>query len=324
MNPCVIGIDIGGTNTVLGLVERSGNCVAEATLPTRGAEPVGQFLPRLYEHVEILLQRATDEGLTLQGIGIGAPNANFYTGTIEHPPNLAWEGVTPLAEFVRERFGVPVALTNDANAAALGEMFFGAAQGMKNFVVVTLGTGLGSGIVVDGNVLYGSDGFAGELGHVTVVQGGRQCGCGRRGCLETYASATGIRRTVAELIADRMDAETNASPLRDIPFSALTAAHIAETAKLGDALALEAFERTGDILGRALANTIAYLSPEAIILFGGLANAGELLLQPTRRAMQAHTLNIFRGKTLLLVSTLMERNAAVLGASALIWKELAA
>jgi len=324
MNPCVIGMDIGGTNTVLGLVDRAGTCFAETTLPTLGTEPVERFLPRLYERLEMLLHRATDEGFALQGIGIGAPNANYYTGTIEYPPNLAWEGVTPLAGLVRERFGVPVALTNDANAAVLGEMLFGAAQGMKNFLVVTLGTGLGSGIVVDGTVLYGSDGFAGELGHVTVVQHGRQCGCGRRGCLETYASATGIRRTVAELIADRMDAQTNQSPLRDIPFSALTAAQIAQAAQAGDALALEAFERTGDILGRTLANTIAYLSPEAIILFGGLANAGELLLQPTRSAMQTHTLNIFQGKTRLLVSALMERNAAVLGAAALIWKELAA
>jgi glucokinase len=278
---------------------------------------VEYFLPRLYDATESLLKPFEGE-YTLAGIGIGAPNANYYSGTIEKAPNLNWGDIVPLRELVAKRFGVPVALTNDANAAALGEMLFGAARGMKHFMVITLGTGLGSGIVVNGDVLYGSDGFAGEVGHITVREGGRVCGCGRRGCLETYVSATGIRRTIAEILAER----TESSALRDVAFSAITAADIAKAAQNGDVLAQEAFQRTGEILGKALANLIACFSPEAIILFGGLANAGDLIVEPTKRTLSATTLNIFQGKTQILLSHLMDKNAAVLGASALMWKEL--
>lgn len=312
-----LGIDIGGTNTALGVVDSEGNCLADASIPTLAAEPFAAFFPRLAQAVEELLRRV-ETPHTLVGIGIGAPNANYYSGTIEQAPNLDWGDVVPLRSAVYEHFGVPVAITNDANAAALGEMLFGAAKGMKHFIVITLGTGLGSGIVVNGDVLYGADGFAGEVGHIIVQDGGRVCGCGRQGCLETYASATGIRRTLAEIFAKR----TESSPLRDRAFSDISAADIAKAAQNGDALAQEAFLRTGEILGKALANVIACFSPEAVILFGGLANAGNLILEPTKRALDQTTLNIFRGKTALLLSEQSENNAAVLGASALIWKEL--
>ncbi|MBL7992099.1 MAG: ROK family protein [Candidatus Kapabacteria bacterium] len=312
-----LGIDIGGTNTVLGVVDAQGVCLAETFLQTRASEPVEYYLPRLYDSIESLYSTvsATCE---MKGIGIGAPNGNYYSGTIEQAANLNWGDIVYMRQLVHERFGVPVALTNDANAAALGEMLFGAARGMKHFLVVTLGTGLGSGIMVNGDVLYGSDGFAGELGHTIVKENGRMCGCGRRGCLETYSSASGIRRTMVELFAER----TESSGLRDVSFNAMTAAAISAAAQAGDTLAQTAFELTGATLGKALANVIACFSPEAVILFGGLANAGDLILNPTRRAMEETTLNIFQGKTRLLLSELMDKNAAVLGASALMWKEL--
>jgi glucokinase len=330
MKPIVLGIDIGGTNTVLGVVDEHGTCLADGTIPTRGSEPFAAFLPRLLAAAELVLEpfaamhELHHEPLhyELRAVGIGAPNANYYTGTIEHPPNLNWQGITPLAALVREHFGVPTALTNDANAAALGEGLYGAARGMKNFIIITLGTGLGSGIVVGGEVLYGADGFAGELGHVTAhgmsASAGRVCGCGRRGCLETYASATGICRTAFELMAE-YGAQ---SRLRAIAFNDLTAATLAREAHAGDFIAQQAFERTGAVLGASMANTVAAFSPEAIIFFGGLANAGELIMHPTREAFDAHMLNIFKGKTKLLFSALMDSNAAVLGASALAWKEL--
>lgn len=318
LQPVVLGIDIGGTNTVLGFVDEQGNCLAETFLPTRASEQVEYFLPRLYDSIESL-RSTLSEKYEMKGIGVGAPNANYYSGTIEQAANLNWGAVVHLRQAIQLRFGVPVALTNDANAAALGEMLFGAARGMKHFLVVTLGTGLGSGIVVNGDVLYGSDGFAGELGHSIIEPNGRMCGCGRRGCLETYASASGIRRTIFQLFAER----TEPSALRDVSFNAMTAAAISAAAQTGDILANAAFHHTGELLGKAFANVITSFSPEAIILFGGLANAGNLILQPTRRAMEETTLNIFQGKTRLLLSALMEKNAAVLGASALIWKELA-
>jgi glucokinase len=331
MTPIVLGIDIGGTNTVFGIVDEHGACLADGTIPTRAQEPVEHFLPRLFDATEHLLEpfAATH---ALKSVGIGAPNANYYTGTVEHPPNLNWQGVTPLAASIRERFGVPTALTNDANAAALGEGLYGAARGMKNFMVITLGTGLGSGIVVNGDVLYGADGFAGELGHVTAsgVQGasnlmltGRQCGCGRRGCLETYVSATGICRTAFELVAELSTETVMASGVRAFTFETLSAAELARLAHSGDALANEAFKRTGTVLGVSMANAVAAFSPEAIIFFGGLANAGDLILRPTQAAFDAHVLTIFKGTTKLMFSALMSSNAAVLGASALAWKEVA-
>jgi len=312
-----LGIDIGGTNTSLGFVTQKGTMVAESQMPTRAHEPATAFVARLHAAIEKMLAKikATHE---LKGIGVGAPNANYYKGTVEYPPNIKWEGVTNLVEMIRHHYPVPVAITNDANAAAIGEMKFGAAKGMKHFIVITLGTGLGSGIVVDGKMVYGHDGFAGELGHTIVNENGRFCGCGRRGCLETYVSAGGICRTVFELLGERKEE----SELRDISFHQLTSKMISDAALRGDKIALEAFDVTGKVLGIKLADAVAHTSPEAIILFGGLSAAGELLLKPTARYMEEYMLNIFKGKVRLLPSALLEGNAAVLGASALIWNEL--
>ena len=311
------GVDIGGTNTVLGLVDREGRVHLDLAIPTHPQEGPAAFVTRLNSAIAEMVERPAAQ-CALKGVGIGAPNANYYRGTVESPPNLGWKGVVNVVEMVRRQHNVPIAITNDANAAALGEMIFGAAKGMKDFIVITLGTGLGSGIVCNGSLVYGADGFAGEIGHTIVDPEGRQCGCGRKGCLETYASATGICRTVFELLCNAR-AE---SVLRDIRPSELTAKMIADAARNGDAVAREAFESTGRILGLKLADSSAYTSPEAILLFGGLAQAGALLFEPTRRHMEASLLNIFRGKVKLLPSGLEEGNIAVLGASALIWNEL--
>lgn len=312
----VLGVDIGGTNTKLGYVDRQGLCIADDVMPTRSDEPSAVFFRRLHAQAE-QLRSTLGPSHRLLGVGIGAPNANYYKGTIEHPPNLSWVWVDIHAELA-PYYHVPIAATNDANAAALGEMLFGAAKGMRDFIVITLGTGLGSGIVVNGEMVYGASGFAGEIGHVIVDPGGRACGCGRRGCLEVYASATGLRLTVAELLA-RSDAP---SPLRDLDFEELSSRLIFEAARNGDPIALEGFELTGDFLGRKLADAVAYTSPEAIFLFGGLATSGDLLFNPVRRALEDNLLNIYRGTVKLLPSGIPEGKAAILGASALIWKEL--
>jgi glucokinase len=251
------------------------------------------------------------------GIGIGAPNANYYKKTIEYPPNLNW-GYVEVENYIRRYFLQPVALTNDANAAALGEMYYGVAKGMKDFIVITLGTGLGSGIVVNGNLVYGHDGFAGEIGHTVAVPDGRQCGCGKRGCLETYASAPGIKRTCFELLAKY----NYSSNLRKIIFEDLDAKMITEAALQGDKIALEAFDYTAKLLGMKLADAVAHTSPEAIILFGGLANAGDLLLIPTKKYMEENLFHVFRNKVKILKSELNEGKSAVLGAAALIWHEI--
>ena len=312
-----LGIDIGGTNTKVGIVDHEGDCIANSVLPTKADEPVENFLPRLFHTIEALMQPFQDS-VELLGIGIGAPNANYYTGLIEQPANLTWRDKTPLAQLVADEYKVPVKLTNDANAAAIGEMKFGVAKGMKNFVVLTLGTGLGSGIVVNGEVLYGADGFAGEFGHVIVNTQGRMCGADRRGCLEAYVSATGICRTVYKLLADY----PWKSELRDIPFNSLTAEMITEAALNKDRIAIEAFEYTGRIFGMKLSDLVAILSPEAIILFGGLTRAKEHLFEPTKRYMEQYMFPIFRNKVKVLPSGLEGANTAVLGASALIWNEL--
>jgi glucokinase len=314
-----LGIDIGGTNTVLGFVTHSGSILAESSMATNSSEPADLFVARLHVKIKEMLEKV-GETCELKGIGIGAPNANYYKGTVEFPPNLQWEGVTDLVNMIRQYYNVPVAITNDANAAAIGEMKFGAAKGMKHFIVITLGTGLGSGIIVDGKMVYGHDGFAGEIGHVIVDVNGRMCGCGRRGCLETYVSAGGICRTVFELLAERKEE----SELRNVGFNQLTSKMISDAALRGDVIALAAFEETGRILGWKLADAVAHTSPEAIILFGGLSAAGELLLNPTRRYMEEYMLNIFKNKVKLLSSGLREGNTAVLGASALMWNELEA
>jgi len=311
-----LGIDIGGTNTAFGFVNKNGICIHGSSIPTCPNEPANILFNRLHNEVDNICKKFADEQ-RLIGIGIGAPNANYFKGTIEQPPNLNW-GVVNILEILKEYYDLPSAITNDANAAAIGEMQFGAAKGMKDFVVITLGTGLGSGIVVNGQLVYGADSFAGEIGHTIVDPSGRECGCGRKGCLEAYASANGIRRTVYELIAT-----TNTpSKLRDISFNQLTAKDISLAANSGDKLALLAFDYTAKILGLKLADTVAHLSPEAIILFGGLALAGDLLLKPTKNYMEKFLLPIFRNKVKILPSALPGSNAAVLGAAALIWNEL--
>ena len=312
-----LGVDIGGTNTKFGLVEREGKCIAEMSIPTNAHEPAENLIARLHEKAGEMC-RPLEGKYALKGIGIGAPNANYYRGTVENPPNLSWKGVVDVSALVRKYYDLPVAVTNDANAAALGEMLYGAAKGMKDFIVITLGTGLGSGIVSRGELVYGADGFAGEIGHTTVDPQGRECGCGGRGHLETYASATGICRTVSELLATRR----TESELRSTAPHDLTSRMIADAAGRGDEIAKEAFEITGRILGMKLADSVAHLSPEAIILFGGLAAAGALIFDPTKRSLEEHLLWIFRNKVKLLPSGLKEGDTAVLGASALIWNEI--
>ncbi len=312
-----LGVDIGGTNTKFGLVDRGGKCIAEMSIATNAHEPAENLIARLHEKVEEM-RRPLSGKYELRGVGIGAPNANYYRGTIENPPNLSWKGVVDMAALIRKYYDLPVAVTNDANAAALGEMLYGAARGMKNFIVITLGTGLGSGIVAGGELVYGADGFAGEIGHTTVDPEGRECGCGGRGHLETYASAGGICRTVSELLSVRR----TESELRAIAPRDLTSMMIAGAAGRGDGIAKEAFEFTGRILGMKLADSVAHVSPEAIILFGGLAAAGALIFDPTKRSLEEYLLPIFRGKVQLLPSGLREGDVAVLGASALIWNEI--
>ena len=314
--PYVVGIDIGGTNTVFGIVDARGNVIASNSIKTGKHANIEDYIAELKVALNKLIE-AHDAKDKIHGIGVGAPNSNYFTGTIEYATNLPWKGVVPLAKLLTEAFGVPVAVTNDANAAAIGEMTYGAARGMKDFIMITLGTGVGSGIVVNGQLVYGHDGFAGELGHVIVKpSNGRMCGCGRTGCLETYCSATGVARTAREFLEIR----TDPSRLRDLPIEEITSKDVYDAAIAGDKLAREIFQYTGEIMGRAFANVVAFSSPVAIILFGGLARAGELLMKPIKESMDRNMLNMFKGKTKLLLSELKESDAAVLGASALGWE----
>jgi glucokinase len=314
MAEVAVGLDIGGTNTVIGLVDQSGSCLAAGALKTGQHAEVKGFVNAVADEIERLLVVSQAD---LVGIGIGAPNANYFAGTIEDAPNLRWKGVLPLADLFKRHFPQQrIVVTNDANAAAIGEMLFGAAQGMKDFIVITLGTGVGSGIVVNGELLYGHDGFAGEIGHTIAVLDGRQCGCGRRGCLETYASAGGICRTVFELLAT----SNEPSELRGISFQDLTAVKVTAAAQRGDRIALDTFVYTGKILGLKLADAIAHTSPEAIFLFGGPTKAGRLIFAPTEKYMNEFVLHLFRGKVKLLPSGLADENVAALGAAALIWQ----
>lgn len=318
MTDVVIGIDIGGTFTKFGIVDKDGNCLVENFTSTDKFIDFEVYLEHLHTEIEELINGLQVE-ISIKGIGVGAPNGNYYHGTIEHAPNLNWKGIVPFVEKFSEFFpGLSIVLTNDANAAAIGEMIYGGAVNMKDFIVITLGTGLGSGIVVDGKVVYGHGGFAGELGHMNVKHRGRHCGCGKSGCLETYVSATGIKRTVFKLLAERVDQ----SELRSLSFEEITAKMISEAAKKGDKIALEAFEITGRILGVKLADAVTCTSPEAIFLFGGLSKAGELIFKPTRKYMEENLFPIYKGKVKLLPSLLQDTNTAVLGASALIWNEL--
>lgn len=318
MIKAVVGIDIGGTFTKIGIVDQKGKCLKANYLNTKQIRDFDKFLKILSGEIKVLTDSLRKD-IDISGVGVGAPNANYYRGTIEDAPNLNWKGIIPFVKKFKKYFpGLPVVLTNDANAAALGEMFYGGAKNMKNFVVITLGTGLGSAFVVDGRLMYGNDGHAGELGHVNINQNGRRCRCGKKGCLETYVSATGIRRTMFNLLHGRSDK----SSLRDLDCNELTSKMIYDAAKTGDALALEAFSVTGEILGKKLADVVAITDPEAIFILGGLAQAGDLLLKPTRISMTKNLFPVFRGTVKILPSKLKEKNAAVLGAGALVWTEL--
>ena len=315
--PYVIGIDMGGTNTVFGIVDARGTVIASNSIKTAKHSDINDYIDELYQEINRLIV-ANDAVDKIHGIGIGAPNANYFTGRIEGGVNLPWPSPIPLADLVSAKFGIPVAITNDANAAAIGEMTYGVARGLKDFIMITLGTGVGSGIVVNGQMVYGHDGFAGELGHVIVKRtNGRMCGCGRTGCLEAYASATGVARTAREFLDARTGEQ---SLLRNIDIDSITSKDVFDAAVAGDKLAKDVFEFTGEILGEALADFISFSSPEAIILFGGLTKSGDLLMKPVKEAMDKNTMAVFRGKVKLLISELKESDAAVLGASALGWE----
>ena len=307
-----LGIDIGGTNTSFGIVSRRGEILKKGWMKTVGHPTAEDYVAALSQKIKPLFEGI--DAAQIHGIGIGAPNANFYTGEIAYAANLPWEGIVPLAALVKEAFKKEVTITNDANAAALGEMTYGAAKGMNDFIMVTLGTGVGSGFVANGALIYGHDGYAGELGHVIAVRDGRLCGCGRNGCLERYASATGIVITAEEWLLER-----NTPTLLHEHNKKLTAHDIHQAAEKGDAMALEIFEFTGKILGQTLADAVTITSPEAIIFFGGLARAGKLILEPTKRHMETNLLRIFKDKIKLLPSALPDTDAAILGASALVW-----
>ncbi len=310
-----IGIDIGGTNTKFGLVNHRGEILAKGSIKTEEYKQVEDFIEALYVNIKPLIDQVSGNQ-TLDGIGVGAPNANYYTGTIELAPNLPWKGVVPFAELMTKKFGVPCKMTNDANAAALGEMMFGAARGMKDFIMITLGTGVGSGIVASGSLIYGHDGFAGELGHTVVKPGGRKhWSTGSEGSLEAYASATGIAITAKKFRAEFPDSMLNQYREEDI-----NSKTVHECAMAGDPTAIEVFRYTGQKLGEALANFVMFSSPEAILLFGGVIKAGEFLLKPTKLHMERNLLPIFRSKVKLVFSELDEADAAILGASALVWE----
>ncbi len=315
MGEFAIGIDIGGTNTKFGLVDKDGNSFSEGSIKTQQYEKAEDFVKDLSAELNKIISAQKD--CVIKGIGIGAPNGNFFRGTIEFAPNLRWKGIIKLADLFKNYFDYPVILTNDANAAAIGEMIYGAAKNMHDFILVTLGTGLGSGFVANGEMIYGHDGFAGELGHTIVIPEGRQCGCGRKGCLEQYASATGIVKTAIEML----EYSYSDSILKKYNREDITSEEIFEAAKAGDKIALDAFDYTGNILGMGLANGVAVTSPEAIILFGGLSLAGDFIFKPAKKYMEEYLLNIYKNKINIIPSALNDKNAAILGARAVVWKE---
>ena len=299
-----LGIDIGGTNTVVGLVDKEGKVLGTDSVKTQSFPVLEEYVKTVSKLAKDLIAKNNVSIDDIVGLGIGAPNANYYTGNIEMAPNLPWkQDKVPLAKMFREELNIPVTITNDANAAALGEKMYGVAKDMDNFIMITLGTGVGSGIVINGQLVYGHDGFAGELGHVIIERNGRLCGCGRRGCLETYCSATGIVRTAKE---------------RNTPF--LTSKDIYDAAVKGDETAIDIFKETGTRLGRAFADMVVFSSPEAFVLFGGLAKAGDFIVKYTKEAMEESIMPIFKGKVKILLSTMKDADAAVLGASALAWQ----
>ncbi len=316
MSSYAIGIDVGGTNTKFGIVNAKGEIIDQGRMPTNQYEVIEDFIDDLYNNLTPMIAKVGGKE-NIIGIGMGAPNGNIYTGTIEYAPNLKWKGIIPVADLMKKKFGLDSKLTNDANAAAVGEMMFGCAKNMKHFITITLGTGVGSGIVIDGRIVVGHDGFAGELGHTIIRPGGRQHKTtGMLGSLEAYASATGVRETAIELLTVHPEKE---SLLRNYTINELTSESVYECAMQGDTIANEIFEFTGQILGESLANFIMFSSPEAIVLFGGLTKAGPLLLNPTRKHMEANLLPIFQNKVKLLFSELKEADAAILGSSALVW-----
>jgi glucokinase len=312
-----VGIDIGGTTTKFGIVDNNGHILEQDRIPTNEHDVASLFVEDLYAKLQpMILRHGKPEEFV--GIGVGAPNGNYYTGTIEYAPNLKWKGVIPMAHMLQEKFNLPTKLTNDANAAAMGEMIYGIAKGMKHFITITLGTGVGSGIVIDGKIVLGHDGFAGELGHTIIRPGGRiHKGTGIKGSLEAYASATGVRETALEFLAEEPNTE---SLLRNYPAEELTSQTVYECAIKGDKIANKIFEYTGQILGEALANFVMFSSPEAIVLFGGLTKAGDLIMNPTKEAMEANLIKTFKNKIKLVFSNLKEADAAILGASALVWE----
>ena len=314
--PYVIGIDMGGTNTAFGIVDACGNVIASDSIKTAKHSNIDDYIDELYNEITRIMDAVGAED-KINGIGIGAPNANYYTGIIEDGVNLPWPTPIPLADIVTKKFGIPCIITNDANAAAIGEMTYGAARGMKDFIMITLGTGVGSGIVINGQMVYGHDGFAGELGHVTVKRNnGRTCGCGRTGCLEAYCSATGVARTAREFLDIRKDK----SKLRELDPDSITSKDVYDAAMAGDKLAKEIFDYTGTILGEALADFTAFSSPEAFVIFGGLAKSGDLIMKPIQEAYDKNVMSIFRGKAKIIFSQMKEADAAILGASALGWE----
>ncbi len=314
--PYVIGIDMGGTGTKFGIVDAKGEILGQGSIVTPDYPEINDYINALYEGILPLVEQVGGFS-KIRGIGIGAPNGNFYKSSIELAPNLPWKGMIPLGELLKAKFSLPVAVTNDANAAAIGEMTYGAARGMKDFIVITLGTGVGSGIVISGNVLYGHDGFAGELGHTTIRRtNGRLCGCGKKGCLETYASATGVVRSAREIL----ESTTEESLLRKIDADKITSKDVYDAAVQGDKIAKEIFQVTGTILGEAFADFIAFSAPEAIVVFGGLAQAGDLIFDPIKEAMDNNVLPLWRGKIKVIPSALNASDAAILGAGALGWE----
>ena len=314
--PYVIGLDLGGTNSVFGIVDSRGEIKATTAIKTQGYEKVEDYVAASVEALSIIIDEMGGIG-KIKAMGIGAPNGNFYSGTIEFAPNLRWKGIVPLAELFSKALGIPVALTNDANAAAIGEMTYGVARGMKNFIVITLGTGVGSGIVINGQLVYGTDGFAGELGHVIMRrENGRKYGCGRYGCLEAYCSATGVARTAREILSNT----DTPSLLREIKAEDITSLEVSIAASKGDKVAKEIYEFTGKMLGEACADFAAFSSPEAFIFFGGLTKAGDLIMEPIKKAYEENVLQIFKGKAQFLISGLEGSAAAVLGASGLGWE----
>lgn len=316
MSPVVVGIDIGGTNTPFGILTENGEVLKEGKISTKNYPNIEDFVDALCKEILMVLSNK-DLLIGLKAVGIGAPNGNFYNGTIDHAPNLVWKGIVPLAEMIKEQLKVPVFVTNDANAAAVGELLYGEGKGMRNIIEVTLGTGLGSGFIANGELLYGHHSYGGELGHTIIMPNGRQCNCGRKGCLETYTSVTGLIRTAVEL-----KTKYPMSSLNKVYELELNGEHIMDAAKNKDELALETYRYTAEVLAIGLSNAAAISNPEAIILFGGMTKAGDLLMKPLRKYFEENLLNILKGKTKLLISSLKDKNAAIVGAGAIAWNQI--